>query len=123
MFSRRKDKNMKSKDYAKTGTYYLVGNLFNKGIAFLTIIIYTRILTAYDYGIINTFSSWVGILSMILGMSLQNSIRVAFVDFKEKIDDLVDNLEAVKSETDEVEQCKMLSKIFGDDFPIPEKKR
>ena len=32
------------------------------------------------------------------------------------------NLEAVKSETDEVEQCKMLSKIFGDDFPIPEKK-
>ena len=31
-------------------------------------------------------------------------------------------LEAVKSETDEVEQCKMLSKIFGDDFPIPEKK-
>ena len=29
---------MKSKDYAKTGTYYLVGNLFNKGIAFLTII-------------------------------------------------------------------------------------
>ena len=47
---------MKSKDYAKTGTYYLVGNLFNKGIAFLTIIIYTRILTAYDYGIINTFS-------------------------------------------------------------------
>ena len=31
-------------------------------------------------------------------------------------------MEAVKSETDEVEQCKMLSKIFGDDFPIPEKK-
>ena len=43
-------------------------------------------------------------------------------DFKEKIDDLVDDLEAVKSETDEVEQCKMLSRIFGDDFPIPEKK-
>lgn len=43
-------------------------------------------------------------------------------DFKEKIDDLVDDLEAVKSETDEVEQCKMLSKIFGDHFPIPEKK-
>ena len=43
-------------------------------------------------------------------------------DFKEKIDNLVNDLEAVKSETDEVEQCKMLSKIFGDDFPIPEKK-
>ena len=43
-------------------------------------------------------------------------------DFKEKIDSLVTDLEAVKNETDEVEQCKKLSKIFGDDFPVPEKK-
>lgn len=41
-------------------------------------------------------------------------------DFKEKIDDLITDLEAVKSEADEVEQCKKLNKIFGDDFPIPE---
>lgn len=43
-------------------------------------------------------------------------------DFKEKIDVLISDLEAVKSETDEVEQCKKLNKIFGDDFPVPEKK-
>ena len=60
---------MKSKDYAKTGTYYLVGNLFNKGIAFLTIIIYTRILTAYDYGIINTFSD-----------IIQQNIKIEYYD-------------------------------------------
>lgn len=41
-------------------------------------------------------------------------------DFKEKIDDLITDLEAVKNEVDEVEQCKKLNKIFGDDFPIPE---
>lgn len=43
-------------------------------------------------------------------------------DFKEKIDALVNELESVKNETDEVEQCKKLNKIFGDDFPVPEKK-
>lgn len=43
-------------------------------------------------------------------------------DFKEKIDTLVIGLEAVKEEVDEVEQCKKLNKIFGDDFPVPEKK-
>lgn len=43
-------------------------------------------------------------------------------DFKEKIDTLISDLEAVKSETDEVEQCEKLNKIFGDDFPVPEKK-
>jgi len=41
-------------------------------------------------------------------------------DFKEKVDTLVTDLEAVKNEADEVEQCKKLNKIFGDDFPIPE---
>lgn len=43
-------------------------------------------------------------------------------NFKEKIDMLVTNLEEVKKETDEVEQCKKLNEIFGDDFKVPEKK-
>lgn len=43
-------------------------------------------------------------------------------DFKEKIDKLISDLNDVKDETDEVEQCKKLNKIFGEDFPVPEKK-
>lgn len=43
-------------------------------------------------------------------------------DFKDKVDRLVNDLEEVKEEADEVEQCKLLNKIFGDDFKIPEKK-
>lgn len=43
-------------------------------------------------------------------------------DFKDKIDKLVKDLEAVKDEADEMEQCKLLNKIFGDDFKVPEKK-
>ena len=47
---------------------------------------------------------------------------IYMTDFKDKIDKLVKDLEAVKEEVDEVEQCKLLNKIFGDDFKIPEKK-
>lgn len=43
-------------------------------------------------------------------------------DFKDKVDKLVGDLEAVKGEADEVEQCKLLNKIFGDDFKVPDKK-
>ena len=43
-------------------------------------------------------------------------------DFKDKIDDLVSDLEKVKYEVDEVKQCKKLNEIFGDDFKVPEKK-
>lgn len=42
--------------------------------------------------------------------------------FWEKIDYLHSTLESVASETDLVEQCKLLQKVFGEDFVIPEVK-
>jgi len=41
-------------------------------------------------------------------------------DFKDKTEKLVRDLEEVKAEADEVEQCKKLQKIFGDDFHVPD---
>ncbi|MEA4929488.1 MAG: nucleotidyltransferase [Candidatus Limiplasma sp.] len=43
-------------------------------------------------------------------------------DFKDKLEKLIRDIEAVKTEVDEVEQCRKLSRIFGDDFPVPEAK-
>ncbi len=72
-----------SKKYKKASFCYLIGNFFNKGLAFLTIPIFTRLLSTTDYGIINTYSSWAGILSMIVGFAMHMSIRNAFVDYKD----------------------------------------
>lgn len=41
-------------------------------------------------------------------------------DFKDKIQKLSDSLFEVKNELDEQEQYKLLNKIFGDDFKVPE---
>ena len=41
----------------KAGSYYFVGTLFNKGIGFLTVPIFTRILTVSDYGIVTSGAS------------------------------------------------------------------
>lgn len=82
-------KDTKTPNYGKVGTYYMVGNLFNKGIAFLTVPIFTRILSTTDYGIITTYYSWIAILSMIVGFALHMGIRMAFVDYKDKIDDFM----------------------------------
>ena len=75
--------------YTKASTYYLVGNLFNKGMSFLTVPIFTRILSISDYGIVTTYTSWVSILSMMLGFALHMGIRAAFIDYKEKINDFM----------------------------------
>ena len=63
--------------------------LFNKGIAFLTIPIFTRILTTYDYGVINTYNAWVGIFSIVLGLALHMGIRSAFNDYLDKIENFM----------------------------------
>ncbi|WP_302857005.1 lipopolysaccharide biosynthesis protein [Ruminococcus bromii] len=70
----------------KASAFYLVGNLFNKALAFFTIPIFTRILTTSEYGISQTYLSWVSILTLIVGLSLGNSIRTAYVDFHDDIE-------------------------------------
>lgn len=51
----------------------------------------------------------------------QKMTEVQMTNFKKLIDKLYDDLEDVKQESDVVEQCKKLNKIFGEDFPIPTK--
>lgn len=46
---------------------------------------------------------------------------IQMTEFKNKIDKLLEDLEEVKLESDIVEQCKKLNKIFGGDFPVPAK--
>lgn len=46
---------------------------------------------------------------------------IEMTNFKDKIDELVEGLNKVEEEDDEVEQCKLLNEIFGDDFKVPNK--
>jgi hypothetical protein len=46
---------------------------------------------------------------------------IQMTEFKKKVDKLSDDLEEVKKESDVIEQCNKLYKIFGDDFPVPAK--
>jgi hypothetical protein len=46
---------------------------------------------------------------------------IQMTEFKKEIDKLYDDLKVVKNESDIIEQCKKLYKIFGEDFPIPSK--
>lgn len=78
---------MDTGDYKKASTCYLIGNIFNKGIAFLTVPIFTRILSTSDYGIVTTYNSWIGIVSMLLGFALHMAIRSSFIDYREKVDE------------------------------------
>lgn len=83
---------MSENSYKKAGTFYFIGNIFNKGISFLTVPVFTRILSTADYGIVTTYNSWIGILSMIVGLALHMSVRMAAVDYKDKLDDFMSSI-------------------------------
>lgn len=80
---------MQKNEYKKASVFYLIGNLFNKGFAFLTVPVFTRILSTTDYGIVTTYNSWIGILSMVMGFAIYMGIRAAFIDYTEYVDDFV----------------------------------
>lgn len=65
----------------KNGSLYLLGNLFDKAISFVTVPVFTRLMTTAEYGIVSTYSSFVSIISVIIGLELSGTIRNAYVDF------------------------------------------
>jgi len=69
----------------KITSFYLFGNIFDKGILFLTIPIFTRLMPQNDFGIVNTYLSVVSILTITVGLSLSSSIRHAYMDYKTDI--------------------------------------
>lgn len=80
------------KKYEKAGMLYFIATLFNKGIAFLTVPIFTRILSTSDYGIVTTYNSWVSIATVILSLTLYMAIRTSFVDFRERTEDFLNTI-------------------------------
>lgn len=69
----------------KAGIGYTVGNMLVKGITFLTIPLFTRLMSTDSYGLFNTFNSYMAILTIFVGLALHASIKNAKYDFGEKL--------------------------------------
>lgn len=76
----------------KASLFYLVGNLFDKAIAFITIPIFTRMLNTTEYGILNTYTSWVSIFTIIVGLSLGQTLRSAYYEKKDELDSYLSSI-------------------------------
>lgn len=61
----------------KAGIGYTIGNYLIKGLSFLTIPIFTRLLSTEDYGIVNIFGAYESIMFVIIGMAIHTSFKNA----------------------------------------------
>lgn len=76
-------------DLVKGSIWYTFANIFIKGINFLTIPLFTRMLSTEQYGFVNNFLAWVTIFTVLVGLNLNNAINNAAFDFKKDIDNFV----------------------------------
>ena len=65
----------------KAGTWYVVSDISVKAIAFLTMPLFTRLMSTSDYGLVATFSSWCAMLLVFGTLNLNYSIGRAKLDY------------------------------------------
>jgi O-antigen/teichoic acid export membrane protein len=97
----------------KAGTWYVISNFFLKGIAILTTPIFTRLLSPEAFGITHTYTSWVGILTIIGTLDIYSCVQIARHDFKdEEIDSFISSILTVS--TISLLFLYVIIKILGD---------
>lgn len=83
--------NKKRKEYKPimAGISYTIGNMLIKGIPFLTLPIFTNILSTSDFGIYNIYLSYESIVSIVLGLGLSGTVRIAKIEYKNEFEEYV----------------------------------
>ena len=86
------NKNNSQSVVIKSGIWYTISNFLLKGFDFLTIPIFSRLLTSEEFGNYNNFVSWVQLIIIIATLSLHTSLLSAQYDFKGNINNYISTL-------------------------------
>lgn len=73
----------KNRKIISAGIGYTVGNYFIKGLSFLTIPIFARILEKQEYGFYNSYIAYESIICIIIGLALHSSFKNAKYKFND----------------------------------------
>ena len=70
------------KQIIKHSGNYLIANLATRALAFISIPVYTRLLSTEEYGVINIFLGVAGVLGSVMSLSMDRSVSRYFFDQK-----------------------------------------
>jgi O-antigen/teichoic acid export membrane protein len=86
-FSREKEAST-----AEIAFWYLVSNIFAKGMAMVSTPIFTRLMSKDEYGQFSNFTSWESIITVIVTLNLMSSIARAKYDFEGKMNEYLSSV-------------------------------
>lgn len=76
----------------KAGSWYVISTFLLRAIAFITIPIFTRIMTKGDYGEFLNYANWQTILLIITSAEIYNTVPRAYYDYKNKFDEYISSI-------------------------------
>ena len=60
---------------------YIVGSFFTQGLRFITLPIFSRMMSTSDFGLYSSYETWIAMLTVIIGLQTTASIANAYVDY------------------------------------------
>lgn len=75
----------KSSNLVKASTWYTISNFSSKAIGFLTVPIFTRLMSKAELGAYDNILVWMDILFIVISLCVTSSVNRARFDFPEKI--------------------------------------
>lgn len=78
------DKRVSTRLLLKTSFWYTLSNFLTHGMAFITMPIFTRLMSKVEYGDFSVYSNWQQILVIICGIEVNATLNRARFDFQKK---------------------------------------
>lgn len=78
---------MKRSKLFVSGIIYTLGNILVQGVTFITLPIYTRIITPEVFGQYTLYTSWISIFSVFIGLQTAGSLSSGRVKYKDEFDE------------------------------------
>ncbi|MBR2548005.1 MAG: oligosaccharide flippase family protein [Eubacterium sp.] len=83
---------------ARSAFVYTTATVFSRGLAIITIPIFTRMMSTEQIGIVNLYNSWHGLISVIATLSLTSGgFAVAMKEYEGKRDEYVSSVQTLTS--------------------------
>ena len=82
---------------AKIALWYIISNVFGKGLAVISTPIFTRIMSKTEYGLFSNITSWESVLTVLVTLDLISSIARAKYDFDEKMEEYLSSILALSN--------------------------
>lgn len=77
---------------AQIAIWYVIGNIFAKGMAMISTPIFTRLMSKSEYGQFSNFTSWESIITIIVTLDFSASISRAKYDFDERMNEYISSI-------------------------------